>query len=45
VERGYLVRALAASNGNRTQASRLLGITFRSLRYRLLKFGMEEGED
>jgi two-component system response regulator PilR (NtrC family) len=41
VERGYLVRALAASGGNRTQAARLLGITFRSLRYRLIKFGMD----
>ena len=40
VERRYLDRALAASGGNRTQAARLLGITFRSLRYRLVKFGM-----
>ncbi|MDP2312480.1 MAG: sigma-54 dependent transcriptional regulator [Pseudomonadota bacterium] len=45
VERGYLVRALAASGGNRTQAARLLGITFRSLRYRLVKFGMDEDDD
>jgi two-component system response regulator PilR (NtrC family) len=45
VERGFLVRALAASGGNRTQAARLLGITFRSLRYRLVKFGMDEGEE
>ncbi|MES2642064.1 MAG: sigma-54 dependent transcriptional regulator [Myxococcota bacterium] len=45
VERGFLVRALAACGGNRTQAARLLGITFRSLRYRLVKFGMDEGEE
>ncbi|MDP2307653.1 MAG: sigma-54 dependent transcriptional regulator [Pseudomonadota bacterium] len=45
VERSYLVRALAASGGNRTQAARLLGVTFRSLRYRLVKFGMDEGEE
>jgi two-component system response regulator PilR (NtrC family) len=45
MERGYLERALAAAHGNRTQAARLLGITFRSLRYRLQKFGMDEGED
>ncbi len=45
MERSYLVRALAASGGNRTQAARLLGITFRSLRYRLVKFGMDEGDE
>jgi two-component system response regulator PilR (NtrC family) len=44
VERGYLERALAASGGNRTQAAKLLGISFRSFRYRLLKFGMEVDE-
>ena len=42
VERGFLERALAATHGNRTQAARLLGITFRSLRYRLAKFGMDD---
>ncbi|MFZ5478336.1 MAG: sigma-54-dependent transcriptional regulator [Myxococcota bacterium] len=45
VERRYLEKALAACGGNRTQAARLLGITFRSLRYRLVKFGMDEGTD
>jgi two-component system response regulator PilR (NtrC family) len=45
VERRYLERALVAANGNRTQAARLLGITFRSLRYRLVKFGMEVDGD
>lgn len=46
-ERKYLERALAASGGNRTAAAKMLGITFRSLRYRLLKFGMDapEGEE
>jgi two-component system response regulator PilR (NtrC family) len=44
MERRYLERALVASGGNRTQAARILGITFRSLRYRLLKFGMSEDE-
>ncbi len=41
VERRYIEKALAATHGNRTAAARLLGVTFRSLRYRLLKFGME----
>jgi two-component system response regulator PilR (NtrC family) len=45
LERSYLERALAAAGGNRTQAARLLGITFRSLRYRLVKFGMDAGEE
>ncbi len=42
LERGFLERALAATQGNRTQAARLLGITFRSFRYRLAKFGMDD---
>ncbi len=41
VERRLLERALQATDGNRTQAARKLGITFRSLRYRLAKFGMD----
>jgi two-component system response regulator PilR (NtrC family) len=45
VERRYLEKALSTSGGNRTQAARLLGITFRSLRYRLVKFGMDEEGD
>ncbi|MFN7145744.1 MAG: sigma-54-dependent transcriptional regulator [Myxococcota bacterium] len=45
VERRYLDRALAASGGNRTQAARILGITFRSLRYRLVKFRLDTEEE
>ncbi len=45
VERRYLDRALAAAGGNRTQAARLLGITFRSLRYRLVKFGLDTDDE
>jgi two-component system response regulator PilR (NtrC family) len=29
----------------RTQAAKLLGVTFRSLRYRLGKLGLDSGED
>jgi two-component system, NtrC family, response regulator PilR len=39
-ERETLVLALAQTRGNRTQAAKLLGITFRSMRYRLERLGM-----
>ncbi len=41
VERKLISRALELSGGNRARAARLLGITLRSLRYRLLKLGMD----
>src|SRR5690606_3906467 len=41
-ERAIVTRALAQSGGVRKRAARLLGITFRSLRYRLAKLGMDE---
>jgi two-component system response regulator PilR (NtrC family) len=44
VERRYLEKALEVAGGNRTQAAKLLGITFRSFRYRLVKFGMDAGD-
>ena len=40
-ERETLELALAQTRGNRTQAAKLLGITFRSMRYRLERLGME----
>ncbi len=39
-ERGILLRALERTKGNRTEAARLLCVTFRSLRYRLSKLGI-----
>ncbi|WP_174872987.1 sigma-54-dependent transcriptional regulator [Vogesella oryzae] len=42
VERGVIEAALAQSGGNRTQAAKLLGVSFRSLRYRLERLGMKE---
>ncbi len=46
IERKLIMRALEMTGGNRARASRLLGISFRSLRYRLVKLGMEaEGSD
>ncbi len=42
MERKLIVRALEMTGGNRSRAARLLGITFRSLRYRLIKLGMDQ---
>ncbi len=41
VEKQVLLNAIAESGGNRTKAARLLGITFRSIRYRLERLGMD----
>ena len=41
VERDLLVRALAQTRGNVTQAARLLGVTRDTLRYRIEKYGLE----
>ena len=43
-ERDLIETALARSGGNRTKAARILGISFRSLRYRLKKFGTDDGK-
>jgi two-component system response regulator PilR (NtrC family) len=39
IEKEILLKALARTNGVRKTAAELLGITFRSIRYRLAKFG------
>jgi two-component system response regulator PilR (NtrC family) len=41
LEKSYLLKALETTKGNRTEASKLLNISFRSLRYRLQKHGIE----
>jgi two-component system response regulator PilR (NtrC family) len=41
LEKKLILRALEMAGGNRARASRLLGITLRSLRYRLMKLGMD----
>lgn len=43
-ERQVLERALSQAGGVKTEAARLLGISFRSLRYRLEKLQLEVGE-
>lgn len=40
VERKSILEALGKTDGNRTAAARLLGVTFRSLRYRMERLGM-----
>lgn len=41
LERQAIVEALQKTEGNRTAAARLLGVTFRSLRYRLERLGFD----
>jgi two-component system response regulator PilR (NtrC family) len=43
IERTLLVQALERAGGVKTEAARTLSLTFRSLRYRLAKFGIGEG--
>jgi len=45
MEKKLISRALDISSGNRPRAAKLLGISFRSLRYRMLKLGMEIDEN
>ncbi|MGZ8290249.1 MAG: sigma-54-dependent transcriptional regulator [Telluria sp.] len=42
VERDIILRALAQTNFNRTQAAQLLGISFRQLRYQMQKLEIQE---
>jgi two-component system response regulator PilR (NtrC family) len=44
-ERAIIVKALERAGGVRKEAARLLGITFRSLRYRLAKLGVAPEAD
>ncbi len=44
VERRLLLNALELTKGVRTTAAKLLGVSFRSIRYRLEKHGLDVGE-
>jgi two-component system response regulator PilR (NtrC family) len=44
VERRLLTAALERTGGVRTAAAKLLGISFRSMRYRMAKLGLAEDE-
>jgi two-component system, NtrC family, response regulator PilR len=45
VERQAINDALGKTQGNRTAAARLLGVTFRSLRYRMERLGLKGDKD
>jgi len=42
IEEEYILKALELTNGNKSKAANLLGINFRSLRYRLDKLGIKQ---
>lgn len=42
IEKSLLLQALERSGGVKKRAAELLGLSFRSIRYRLAKFGMDE---
>ena len=44
VETGYLREALSATGGNMTEAARLLGMSYRSMRYRVQKLRVRDAE-
>lgn len=45
IEKRILLQVLEETNENKTMAAKKLGITFRSIRYRLKKFGLETDDD
>ena len=44
VETGFLRAALSATGGNMTEAARLLGMSYRSMRYRVQKLRVRDAE-
>jgi two-component system response regulator PilR (NtrC family) len=45
IERQIILQALEETRWNRTAAAKTLGLSFRSLRYRLKKLGLEDDTD
>lgn len=45
VERSLIMQAMERTDHNITKAAKLLGLTFRTLQYRLEKFGIKKDED
>jgi two-component system response regulator PilR (NtrC family) len=44
VEKNLLLKALERTNGDRKKAAELLNIPYRSIRYRLEKYGIKNGK-
>jgi two-component system response regulator PilR (NtrC family) len=42
IEKKMIEKSLRSTDGNKTEAAKLLGITLRSLRYRLAKHGLSD---
>lgn len=45
IEKRAIITALTKTNNNKTAAAKLLGVSFRTLRYRLAKLGLGKEED
>jgi two-component system response regulator PilR (NtrC family) len=45
IEKRAIIKALAKANNNKTAAAKLLGVSFRTLRYRLSKLGLAKDDD
>lgn len=45
IEKKAIIQALDKTNNNKTAAAKLLGVTFRTLRYRLAKLGLTKDSD
>lgn len=45
IEKKAIIQALQKTNNNKTAAAKLLGVTFRTLRYRLVKLGLSKDGD
>ncbi|HQN64984.1 MAG TPA: sigma-54 dependent transcriptional regulator [Methylophilus sp.] len=45
IEKRAIMKALAKTNNNKTAAAKLLGVSFRTLRYRLSKLGLSKEDD
>ena len=45
VEKKAIIQALHKTNHNKTAAAKLLGVSFRTLRYRLAKLGLSKETD
>ncbi|HOX05984.1 MAG TPA: sigma-54 dependent transcriptional regulator [Planctomycetota bacterium] len=40
IEKDFILKALASTGGNMTEAAKLLGMTFRAIRYKVRKYGL-----